>query len=209
MEFSINFLTLSVINFYYDINTITIFRLRYLSMYTFFFQVCGKAFCHRQSLITHSTVHTGIKPYQCEGCGKSFSCVGNLLKHRKSHAETCGLLPLTTHRVQHPSTKIKVKINTPPSSKLKEVKRNRELHEKFARLDSLSNDDVKSVDPNHDDSTKKVGQNMLICHLIALIFFFIINSKLLYKIFYKYINRFQTQTPCYLVHFVRMKQKVV
>ncbi|KYB28406.1 zinc finger protein ZFP2 [Tribolium castaneum] len=82
-------------------------------------EVCNKGFCHRQSLITHSTIHTGIKPYQCENCGNSFSCVGNLIKHRKTHADTCGLIPLTTHRVKHPSTKIKVKINTPSNSRLK------------------------------------------------------------------------------------------
>ncbi|XP_018579470.1 zinc finger protein 62 homolog [Anoplophora glabripennis] len=127
--------------------------------------VCGKGFCHRQSLITHSTVHTGIKPYQCEGCGKSFSCVGNLLKHRKSHADTCGLLPLTTHRVQNPSTKIKVKINTPLTSKLKEVQRNKELQEKLAKLDSL-NASMKSVatrdeikEKSENDPATTVNQN--------------------------------------------------
>lgn len=55
----------------------------------------------------------------CENCGNSFSCVGNLLKHRKTHADTCGLTPLTTHSVRNPQTKIKVLINTPETSRLK------------------------------------------------------------------------------------------
>jgi KRAB domain-containing zinc finger protein len=32
-----------------------------------------------------------LQPYQCECCGQSFSCVGNLIKHRKVRPETCGL----------------------------------------------------------------------------------------------------------------------
>lgn len=73
-------------------------------------------------MITHSTLHTGIKPFQCENCGSSFSCIGNLIKHRKTHADTCGLIPLTTHRVEHPATKLKIKINTPANARLKSNK---------------------------------------------------------------------------------------
>ncbi|VEN45852.1 unnamed protein product [Callosobruchus maculatus] len=98
-------------------------------------EICNKGFCHRQSLITHITIHTGIKPYQCEGCSKSFSCVGNLLKHRKTHEDTCGLVPMTSHRVKNPSTKIKVRINTPASSRLKQNKMRRELKKKLEMLD--------------------------------------------------------------------------
>lgn len=54
-------------------------------------QLCDKAFSHRESLVTHSSVHTGIKPYICSACDKLFSCVGNLIKHRRARPQTCGL----------------------------------------------------------------------------------------------------------------------
>ncbi|XP_028132464.1 zinc finger protein 594 isoform X3 [Diabrotica virgifera virgifera] len=125
-------------------------------------EVCGKGFCHRQSLITHISLHTGIKPYQCEGCGKSFSCVGNLLKHRRTHADSCGAIPMTSHRVQNPSTKIKVRINTPASSKLKRMQMKKELEEKLANLDKeinedrdeeVKDEDVKSEDDSSSENT--------------------------------------------------------
>lgn len=100
------------------------------------FQVCGKGFCHRQSLITHSTLHTGIKPFQCENCGSSFSCVGNLIKHRRTHSDTCGLIPLTTHRVKNPTTKMKIKINTPANSRLKAIEKENKIKQKLATLDA-------------------------------------------------------------------------
>lgn len=53
--------------------------------------VCGKAFAHRESLVTHSSVHTGILPYGCLNCSKRFSCIGNLIKHRKTRQDSCGL----------------------------------------------------------------------------------------------------------------------
>lgn len=108
-------------------------------------QVCGKGFCHRQSLITHSTLHTGIKPYQCDNCGNSFSCIGNLLKHRKSHLDTCGSIPLTTHRVNNPSTRIKIKVNTPATSKLKVLKKDKEIEEKLRELEEISVSQSKSL----------------------------------------------------------------
>nr|CAI5842372.1 unnamed protein product [Callosobruchus analis] len=105
-------------------------------------EICNKAFCHRQSLITHITIHTGIKPYQCEGCSKSFSCVGNLLKHRKTRKDTCGLVSLTSHRVKNPSTKIKVRINTPASAHLKQNKMKTEFEKKLEMLDKEADEDV-------------------------------------------------------------------
>lgn len=55
-------------------------------------QYCSKSFAYRESLITHTTIHTGIKPHLCENCGSRFSCIGNLLKHRRTHSTTCGIV---------------------------------------------------------------------------------------------------------------------
>ncbi|KAF2905142.1 hypothetical protein ILUMI_01032 [Ignelater luminosus] len=93
---------------------------------------CGKGFSYRQSLITHSSIHTGIKPFVCDNCTQEFSCVGNLIKHRKTHADTCGTFPLTTHRVNHPTTKTRIRLNTPKNSKLKAMAREKERQEKLA-----------------------------------------------------------------------------
>lgn len=131
----------------------------YFNFFTFLLlQICGKGFCHRQSLITHSTLHTGIKPYVCENCDHAFSCVGNLLKHRKTHSE-CNLIPLTTHRVINPITKQKVRVNTPANSKLKEVERNRKLQKNLELLyntqtteEEYDRDKIKE----HDESKVKI-----------------------------------------------------
>lgn len=47
--------------------------------------------------MTHSTVHTKIKPYACENCNLTFSCIGNLIKHRKVRPNSCGL-PIFTNK---------------------------------------------------------------------------------------------------------------
>uniref|UniRef100_A0A182NTV7 C2H2-type domain-containing protein n=1 Tax=Anopheles dirus TaxID=7168 RepID=A0A182NTV7_9DIPT len=52
---------------------------------------CDKSFSYRESLITHSTVHTNIKPFVCTVCSARFSCIGNLLKHRKVRRNKCGV----------------------------------------------------------------------------------------------------------------------
>lgn len=47
------------------------------------------------------SVHTGIKRFMCNGCGKRFTCVSNLQAHRKVQAETCGQLPLNAKATQY------------------------------------------------------------------------------------------------------------
>ncbi|XP_055908850.1 zinc finger protein 665 [Eupeodes corollae] len=58
--------------------------------------LCPKAYPYRESLLTHMTVHTGLKRYSCNGCSKRFTCISNLQAHRKVYADTCGLQPLNS-----------------------------------------------------------------------------------------------------------------
>ncbi|KAH6974745.1 hypothetical protein EDB80DRAFT_693049 [Ilyonectria destructans] len=50
-------------------------------------KVCDKRFSRPSSLRTHLYSHTGDKPFACEaeGCGRHFSVVSNLRRHRKVH----------------------------------------------------------------------------------------------------------------------------
>jgi hypothetical protein len=51
-------------------------------------KVCDKRFTRPSSLQTHTYSHTGEKPFACEvdGCGRKFSVVSNLRRHKKVHS---------------------------------------------------------------------------------------------------------------------------
>ncbi|XP_074916286.1 zinc finger protein 620-like isoform X1 [Chelonoidis abingdonii] len=46
---------------------------------------CGKTFTERSTFIRHQSIHTGEKPYGCCECGKTFTQHSNLIAHQRSH----------------------------------------------------------------------------------------------------------------------------
>lgn len=52
--------------------------------------VCKKRFTRPSSLTTHIYSHTGEKPFICEveGCGRHFSVISNLRRHKKIHSQS-------------------------------------------------------------------------------------------------------------------------
>jgi uncharacterized Zn-finger protein len=60
---------------------------RHLNIRPFVCESCGASFSRRNTLKTHSMIHSGEKPFVCEfaDCGKKFSEKGNLKTHIKTH----------------------------------------------------------------------------------------------------------------------------
>ena len=46
---------------------------------------CGKKFSHVSHYYRHERIHTGVKPYKCDVCNKSFNQSNALKSHRKTH----------------------------------------------------------------------------------------------------------------------------
>ena len=50
-------------------------------------ECCGKVFVRIDLLKEHMTVHTGARPYLCNGCGLYFSKKSNLARHSLLHLD--------------------------------------------------------------------------------------------------------------------------
>lgn len=52
------------------------------------FPGCDKAFTTKAHLVSHHYTHTGERPYACKACGKSYSRVGRLRIHERTHVDS-------------------------------------------------------------------------------------------------------------------------
>uniref|UniRef100_A0A8C6VAW7 C2H2-type domain-containing protein n=1 Tax=Naja naja TaxID=35670 RepID=A0A8C6VAW7_NAJNA len=46
---------------------------------------CGKVFSCSSHYSKHRRTHTGERPFHCEDCGKSFNVSSNLYRHQRAH----------------------------------------------------------------------------------------------------------------------------
>lgn len=53
---------------------------------TYDFKKCGKAFASKRYLANHVTIYTGIKPYVCHVCEKSFRTSSMRIRHLITHS---------------------------------------------------------------------------------------------------------------------------
>lgn len=49
------------------------------------YEGCRKVLQKPWNLLDHVRMHEGVKPYECEWCGKKFTQKGNLKKHSRQH----------------------------------------------------------------------------------------------------------------------------
>ena len=54
-------------------------------VYTCGYERCGKEFMRTWNLLDHVRMHSGIRPYVCQFCNKSFTQKGNMRKHLLQH----------------------------------------------------------------------------------------------------------------------------